>query len=114
MIDTYGPLEALLSSVAKLNDIHSYVCPKGIDPTTQAQRLDVQGLIYSVNAPLEESLQNVTRLKEHKELGQLPLLILTSFGLESQQKRLKSLGFKQILLKPFPLEKCEKFFKEMV
>lgn len=114
IVDTNMQMQELLASLTVLQGIVPYICPKTVSPISHARRLGVDGVLLSVDVPLMPWLDLIGAFRHHKDLAHLPLLIVTALGLDKDLKTLKEGGCKNILLKPFSIDKIEKFFKDFL
>lgn len=59
-------------------------------------------VIYGLNHPLNDSLENIRRLKTHKQNAEI--LVLSSFNWCEIQSELNTMNIKEILIKPIKKE----------
>jgi DNA-binding response OmpR family regulator len=112
IIDSSSQVQDMLFFSTLSHGLSPYICPNSVNPIAQARRLGVDGVILSIDSVNSEYMDIIKAFMHHYDLQNTPLLVITSCYSDHEVKVLKDTGCKNILVKPFNVEKISRFFEE--
>ncbi len=79
----------------------------GVEALEKIGKEPVHLVISDLNMPNMDGLELVETLRENPEYRELPVIVLSSLNEETNRERLKELGVRSYLQKPFNIERIQ-------